>query len=93
VRYYVPPIIKPFDLFIQAGGGMFIGEHGFTDPDTLNHSSPPSDAVVTDGKKNTGISFAVGIDFDVIEFFPGMTMVFTKGNTSAWYSLSTAMKF
>jgi hypothetical protein len=93
VRYYVPPFIKPFDLFVQAGCGMFIGERGFAGPDTLNHASAPTDVVVTEGKINTGVSLNIGIDWDVIEFIPGMTIVYTKGKSSVWYSFDAAMKF
>ncbi|MGA2507634.1 MAG: hypothetical protein ABSF80_09180 [Chitinispirillaceae bacterium] len=93
VRYYVPLTIKPFDLFVQAGGGMFIGYHGFTDPDTLNLQYPPTTIQVTKGIKNTGVSFNIGMDWDVIELSPGMTMVFTKRKTSAWFEIDAAMKF
>jgi hypothetical protein len=93
VRYYVPPVVKPFNLFIQAGGGMFIGYHGFADPDTLNPGKPPSTILVTKGIKNTGVSINIGIDWDVIEISPGLTMVFTKGKSSAWYEIDAAMKF
>jgi hypothetical protein len=94
VRYYVPPVIKPFDLFVQAGGGMFIGEHGFSDPDTLNPWKPSSNVLVTQGKANTGVSFNIGMDWDVLEITPGITMVFSKkGKPSAWFEIDAAMKF
>jgi hypothetical protein len=93
VRYYTPLKIKPIDLFVQAGFGMFIGEHGFSDPDTLYRSPIPPDITVTEGKKNTGVSFNVGVDWDVFEVSPGMTIVFTQGKSSAWFSINAAMKF
>ncbi len=92
VRYYIPPLIKPFDLFVQAGGGMLIGEHGFTDPDTLSLNSQPTSVLVTKGIINPGASFNVGIDWDVLEVTPAVTVVFTKGKTSAWFSINAAMK-
>jgi hypothetical protein len=91
MRFFIP--IKPLDLFVQAGAGMFIGEHGFTDPDTLKGFPPPTERIVTKGNKYTGISLNIGIDWDIIEVTPGWTMVFTKGNPSAWFSLNAAMKF
>jgi hypothetical protein len=95
IRYYAPMNIKPFDLFLQAGGGMFIGEHGFTDPDTIPPVPAPSpvDRIVTEGIKNMGVSFNIGLDWDVIEFTPGVTMIFTKGKSSAWLSINAAAKF
>ena len=92
-RYTVPPMIKPFDLFIQAGFGMFIGYHGFSDPDTLNTSSNPPNILVTKGQTTTGVSFNIGIDWDVIEISPGITVVLTKDNSSAWFEIDAAMKF
>ena len=95
VRYYTPLNIKPFDLFLQAGCGMFIGEHGFADPDTIPPvpAPPPANRIVTEGIKNLGVSFNIGLDWDVIEITPGMAMAFTKGKTSAWLSISMAAKF
>jgi len=40
-----------------------------------------------------GVSFNIGLDWDVIEITPGMSMVFTKGKMSAWLSISMAAKF
>jgi hypothetical protein len=93
VRYYAPLKIKPFDLFVQGGLGMFIGEHGFADPDTVKGWPPPFNLIVTEGKKNTGLSFNVGMDWDVLEISPGLTIVFTKEKSSAWLSINAAMKF
>jgi hypothetical protein len=95
VRYNMPFDIKPFDLFVQAGCGMFIGEHGFADPDTIPPVPAPSpvERVVSEGIKNLGVSFNIGIDWDVLEFTPGLTMVFTKGKPSTWLSISAAAKF
>jgi hypothetical protein len=92
VRYYIPPVIKPFDLFVQVGGGMLIGEHGFTDPDTLSLNSQPTSVLVTKGVINPGASFNIGIDWDVLEITPAVTAAFTKGKTSAWFSIDAAMK-
>jgi hypothetical protein len=93
VRYYAPLEIKPFDLFVQAGLGMFIGEHGFADPDTLYQYPIPSGITVIEGKKNIGVSFNVGMNWDVFEVSPGMTIVLTQGKSSAWFSINAAMKF
>jgi hypothetical protein len=93
VRYYAPLNIKPFDLFIQAGLGMFIGEHGFGDPDTLTPGRRQMDIKVFEGIKNTGVSFDIGIDWDVFEVSPGMTIVLTQEKSSAWFSINAAMKF
>ncbi|MBN1576922.1 MAG: hypothetical protein JW913_10235 [Chitinispirillaceae bacterium] len=95
VRYYLPVKINRFAFFGQVGGGMFIGEHGFNDMDTVPASPPPSGGVtlVTEGQKDFGASFNIGINWDVIEFSPGVTMVFTSGKPSAWFSLNAAAKF
>jgi len=95
VRYYTPFNVKPFDLFLQAGGGMFIGEHGFTDPDTIPPVPAPSpvERIVTKGIKSLGVSFNIGLDWDVLECTPGLTMVFTKGKPSTWLSINAAAKF
>lgn len=93
VRYFLPLDIKPFELFVQAGGGMFIGEHGFTDPDTLNRTSFPQFVLATEGVKNFGVSFNIGMDWDVIEVSPGITFVPTRGKPSAWLSIDAAVKF
>jgi len=95
VRYFAPLNIKPFDLFIQTGCGMFIGEHGFADPDTIPPVPAPSpvNLIVTEGIKNLGISFSLGLDWDIIEFMPGVTVVYTKSKPSAWLSINAAAKF
>ena len=80
-------------LFIQAGLGMFIGCHGFSDADTINTSANPSNILVTKGQTTTGASFNIGIDWDVIEVSPGITFVLTKDNSSAWFEIDAAMKF
>ena len=92
VRYYLPVSIKPFDLFVQAGSGMTIGEHGFADPDTLNRLSLPQ-YLVNKGIKKVGSSFNIGIDWDVFEVSPGVMFVPTRGKASAWFSIDAAMKF
>ena len=95
IRYYTPLNIKPFDLFVQAGAGMFIGEHGFTDPDTIPAFPAPAafDRIVTEGKKNIGVSINIGVDWDVFEVSPGITIVLTQEKSSAWISINAAMKF
>ncbi len=95
LRYYTPPFIKPFNLFAQAGAGMFIGEYGFSDPDTLDLNYIPAKAemIVVEGKKNLGMHFGIGIGWDVIEIFPVVTMVFTKPETSVWLSINAAVTF
>ncbi len=90
-RLYSPPIIRPFDLFCQVGGGMFIGEYGFSDHDTLD-SGQPTDQIIQ-GKKNIGFHLGIGIDWDVIEFLPIFTMILTKDRASAWLSFNAGMKF
>ncbi len=90
-RFYAPPVIKPFDLFGQVGGGLFVGEYGFGDDDTLVLKHPTDQTV--QGKKNIGIHFGIGIDWDVIEFMPMITMVLTKDRASAWLSVNAGMKF
>jgi hypothetical protein len=93
VRYYLPFKVHGFEFFGQAGGGMFIGEHGFTDPDTLNRSQFPTPQLMIKGAKNIGVSINAGMDWDVIEFTPGITMILTKGKSSSWLSISAAAKF
>jgi hypothetical protein len=93
VRYYAPLPVKPIGLFIQGGLGMFIGEHGFSDPDTIPGYPPPADLIVTEGKKSLGMSLSIGMDWDVLEISPGLTIVLTPEKSSAWFSLSAAMKF
>jgi hypothetical protein len=93
VRYYTPFKIAGFDPFVQGGLGMFIGERGFQERDTVPGYPPPFDRIVTLGKKNIGISLNVGLDWDVIEVTPGLTLVLTSEKSSAWLSLSAAMKF
>jgi hypothetical protein len=92
LRYYTPFKIIGFEPFIQAGLGLFFGEHGFGDADTLSRGVYPMKTLVTKGTYS-GISFAIGMDWDVIEISPGLTMVLTPDKSSAWLSLSAAMKF
>lgn len=92
VRYYVPLNLKPFELFVQGGGGMFIGEHGFADIDTVDREWLPSPIQVMEGIKKIGLSFNIGMDWDVIELSPGITFVPTRGKPSAWFSIDAAMK-
>jgi hypothetical protein len=93
LRYYTPLNIKPFDLFIQAGCGMFIGEHGFGDPDTVPAYPLPTEMEVIEGKKNLGISFLIGMNMDILEIAPGVTVVLTSDKPSMWFSLNAAAKF
>jgi len=93
VRYYLPLNLNRFSFFGQAGIGMFIGEHGFNDPDTLNRAQFPTPALIIEGEKNTGLTINLGMDWDVMEVTPCMTIVLTKGKPSAWFSLSAAAKF
>ena len=95
VRYYLPVKINRFEFFGQVGGGMFIGENGFNDLDSVPAAPPPSgnNKIITEGQKNFGASFNIGIDWDVIEFSPGVTVVFTRGKPSMWFSLNAAAKF
>ena len=93
VRYYLPFKPNRFEFFGQVGGGMFIGEHAFSDPDTLDRINFPPSILVTEGAKNFGLTLNLGVNWDVFEVTPGMTVIFTKGNSSAWLSLSAAAKF
>jgi hypothetical protein len=93
VRYYAPFKLAWFDPYIQGGLGMFIGERGFNETDTVPGYPPPFDRIVTLGKKNIGMSLNVGLDWDVIELYTGLTMVLTSEKSSAWLSLGAAMKF
>jgi hypothetical protein len=95
VRYYTPFKLAWFDPYVQGGLGMFIGEHGFGDLDTVPASPPPQamNRVITLGKKNIGLSLSIGLDWDVIEVSPGLTIVLTPEKSSAWLSLCAAMKF
>lgn len=93
VRYNLPLMIKPFNLFVQAGWGMFIGPHSFTDDDTLDYNANPPFMFVMEGIKKCGTSFNIGIDWDVLEISSDITMVFTRGKPSAWLSINAAMKF
>lgn len=93
IRYYAPLQIKPFDVFAQVGCGMFIGEHGYSDPDTVPGYPMPSDIEVIEGKKNLGLSIIIGMNMDVLEIAPGITMVFTNDKPSTWFSLNAAAKF
>jgi|WetSurMetagenome_2_1015567.scaffolds.fasta_scaffold174530_2 hypothetical protein len=93
VRYNLPPMIKPFNLFVQAGWGMFIGPRSFTSADTLDYNFQPSPLVPIDGMKKCGASFIAGMDWDVFEIAPEIVMVFTRGKPSAWFSINAAMKF
>jgi hypothetical protein len=93
VRYYLPFKLNRFEFFSQVGCGMFIGEHGFSDHDTLDRKQFPIPELIIDGVKNTGISVNIGMDWDVVEVTPGLTIVFTKGTPSAWLSISAAAKF
>jgi hypothetical protein len=93
VRYYVPPVINPFDLFVQAGWGMLIGPRSFTDPDTLDYNFQPNPFLLIEGIKKCAASFNIGIDWDVIEVSPGITVVFTSSKPSVWFSIDGGMKF
>ena len=92
-RFYLP-IELPVQMFAQIGGGMFIGEYAFSDPDTIDGTFPPgTDQIkVTEGKKSPGMNFGVGFNWDVIEIVPLITVVFTD-KPSAWFSLNAGMVF
>lgn len=92
VRYYTPPVISPFNLFAQTGAGLFIGEYGFADPDTIDGSQPENEIKVTPGKKSLGGHIGFGINWDVVEILPVLTLVFTN-KLSAWLSINAAVTF
>jgi hypothetical protein len=93
VRYYLP--VKPAELefFGQIGAGMFIGEHSFSDPDTLERALLPSPPIIIEGEKNMGFTANIGIDWRFLEFTPGITVVFTKPYPSTWITFCLAAKF
>jgi hypothetical protein len=93
VRYYLPVKPAECEFFGQIGGGMFIGEHGYSDPDTLDRSILPPSPVIFKGIKNFGFTANIGIDWRFLEFTPGMTVVFTKPYPSTWITFSLAAKF
>ena len=92
-RYYLS-LDLPFNLFAQAGGGLFIGEYAFSDPDTIDGTLPPgTDQIkITEGKKSFGMNAGFGFNWDVIEIVPLVTIVFTD-KLSAWFSINAGMVF
>ena len=92
-RYYLPFNIRHLDIFGQVGGGLFFGESGFSDPDTLDWNESSFTPVIKTTQYWTGINFGVGIDLFVVELMPIMNMVFTKNDVSVWLSLNFGMTF
>lgn len=93
VRYYMPPIIKPLDIFAQTGGGWFLGEYGFSDADTVDWTLPDFDPVVTKGQNCAGFHIGAGVNIDVVEILPAVTIVATKNDLSIWFALNLGMIF
>jgi|GEM_PF-5782532 len=92
-RYYIPRIVRPIDLFCQAGGGMFIGEYNFCSVDTTNWENKPRVPVIFEGQKDLGLSFGIGVNWEVVEIVPTITCVSTKDGWCGWFSLNAAMTF
>jgi hypothetical protein len=93
VRYYTPRFIGPLDFFGQVGGGWFLGEYGFTDPDTVDWNHPDFEPIVHKGQNCLGVHFGVGVNADVVEVMPVLTIVATKRKLSTWLSLNVGMTF
>jgi len=95
VRYYTPRFIKPIDFYGQVGGGWFLGEYGFTDPDTVDwaHPDPTFKVVVHEGRNSFGIHFGIGVNADIVEVMPVVTVVATKRKLSTWLSLNVGLTF
>ncbi len=93
VRYYLPLSSKPLEIFTQIGGGWFIGEHGFTDPDTVDWSEAKNDPVVVTSQNCFGFDIGVGVNIDVVEILPVVTFVATKNDLSIWLALNLGMTF
>jgi hypothetical protein len=91
-RYYMPSYIKPLNFFGQIGGGWFIGEYAFTDPDTVDWNHPQFDPVVKKSQNSFGMHFGIGVNADVVEIMPVVTIVATK-KPSIWWSLNVGMTF
>lgn len=92
-RYYLPPLVKPVDFFTQAGGGWFIGEYGFFDQDTIDWGNATRDRVVKLGQNWLGVHLGVGMNADVVEVMPVITIVATRSKLSTWLSLNIGMTF
>jgi hypothetical protein len=95
LRYYLPLPTKNLNVFAQVGGGMFVGECGFSDPDTVDwkEASSSFSPVIKSTQYCPGFNFGAGIDLFVVELMPNITMVFTKNDVSAWLSLNLGMTF
>ena len=92
-RFFTPPIIKPLDIFAQVGAGWFLGEYSFTDADTVDWSKPDFIPVVRNGQNCIGFHFGAGVDIDVVEILPLVTVVMTKKETCIWFTLNLGMTF
>jgi hypothetical protein len=93
VRYYLPLPTQNLDVFAQVGGGMFVGECGFSDADTVDWKRSSFDPIIKTTQYCPGFNFGAGIDLFVVELMPVITMVFTKNDVSAWLSLNLGMTF
>jgi hypothetical protein len=91
-RYYMPRFINPLKLFGQVGGGWFVGEYAFADPDTIDWNHPQFNPVVIKSQNCFGMHFGIGIDADVVEIMPVITIVATR-KLSTWLSLNVGMIF
>jgi len=92
-RYYIPPIVRPLDIFAEVGAGWFLGEYGFSDADSVDWNMPDYDPVIKRGQNCLGINFGAGADIDVVEILPLVTVVATKKDLSIWFSLNLGMTF
>jgi hypothetical protein len=93
LRYYTPPIIRPFDVFAQVGAGWYIGEYSFTEADTVDWGKPKDIPVVRDGQNCLGFDFGAGVDIDIVEILPLVRVVMTKKELCIWFSLNLGMTF
>jgi hypothetical protein len=93
VRYSLPLKVEFLDIFAQAGGGLFMGEYGFTDPDTVDWTKPDFAPKVKTTQYCPGFNLGAGIDFFIVELMPLITMVFTKNDVSTWLSLNLGITF
>lgn len=92
-RFYIPKIVEPVDFFAQAGAGWFLGEYGFSDPDTVDWDIWTSTPILQEGLSSFGVHFGVGVNADVVEVMPVVTVVATRRSLSAWVALNLGMVF
>lgn len=92
-RYYIPTVIKPLDIFAQAGAGWFTGEYSFTDADTVDWGKPPTNPIVRNAQHCVGFNVGAGVDIDVVEILPLVMIVKTEKELCIWFSCNLGMTF